>query len=284
MIRTAPRRPADYAPIAWPALMLFLFFVLPFGLMLAVSFFRRVPGGFYQPDFVFANYARFLTAFFGNVLGFSLGLALLVAVIAVALAFPFTYLLSRLRRRRQVPWLVFLLAVLSLSEVIIGFAWATLLSRTAGVTNLLVLVGLMDQPVSLSPGFGAVLTGMTYQAFPYAVLVLYPSLSRLDPTLTEAARTLGASPVRAFFTVVVPALRNAILATVIMVFVFALGSYLLPQLLGRPQQWTLSVLITDQAIYQSNMPFAAAMAVFLVLVSLALVVLSTLLGRKEGQA
>ena len=53
-----------------------------------------------------------------------------------------------------------------------------------------------------------------------------------------------------------------------MVFVFALGSYLLPQLLGRPQHWTLSVLITDQAIYQSNMPFAAAMAVFLVLVSL----------------
>lgn len=284
MIRTAPRRLVDYAPIAWPALMLVLFFVLPFGLMLAVSFFRRVPGGFYQPDFVLANYARFLTAFFGNVLGFSLGLALLVAVIAVALAFPFTYLLSRMRRRRQVPWLVFLLAVLSLSEVIIGFSWATLLSRTAGITNLLVLIGLMDQPVSLSPGFGAVLTGMTYQAFPYAVLVLYPSLSRLDPTLTEAARTLGASPLRSFFTVVVPALRNAILATVIMVFVFALGSYLLPQLLGRPQQWTLSVLITDQAIYQSNMPFAAAMAVFLVLVSLALVVLSTLLGQKEGRS
>lgn len=284
MIRTAPRRLADYAPIAWPALMLFLFFVLPFGLMLAVSFFRRIPGGFYQPDFVLANYARFLTAFFGSVLGFSLGLALLVAVIAVALAFPFTYLLSRMRRRGQVPWLVFLLAVLSLSEVIIGFSWSTLLSRTAGITNLLVLVGLMDQAVSLSPGFGAVLTGMTYQAFPYAVLVLYPSLSRLDPTLTEAARTLGASPLRSFFTVVVPALRNAILATVIMVFVFALGSYLLPQLLGRPQQWTLSVLITDQAIYQSNMPFAAAMAVFLVLVSLALVVLSTLLGQKEGSA
>jgi putative spermidine/putrescine transport system permease protein len=284
MMRTAPRRLADYAPIAWPALMLTLFFVLPFGLMLAVSFFRRIPGGFYQPDFVLANYARFLTAFFGNVLGFSLGLALLVAVIAVALAFPFTYLLSRMRRRMQVPWLVFLLAVLSLSEVIIGFSWATLLSRTAGITNLLVLIGVMDQPVSLSPGFGAVLTGMTYQAFPYAVLVLYPSLSRLDPTLTEAARTLGASPWRSFFTVVVPALRNAILATVIMVFVFALGSYLLPQLLGRPQQWTLSVLITDQAIYQSNMPFAAAMAVFLVLVSLALVVLSTLLGQKEGRA
>ena len=80
-----------------------------------------------------------------------------------------------------------------------------------------------------------------------------------------------------------PALRNTIVATLIMVFVFALGSYLLPQILGRPQHWTLSVLITDQAIYQSNMPFAAAMAVFLVLVTLALVGLTLLVGRK-GEA
>ena len=78
-----------------------------------------------------------------------------------------------------------------------------------------------------------------------------------------------------------PALRTTIFATLIMVFVFALGSYLLPQMLGRPQHWTLSVLITDQAIYQSNMPFAAAMAVFLVLVSLGLIGLTLLIGRKE---
>jgi putative spermidine/putrescine transport system permease protein len=129
-----------------------------------------------------------------------------------------------------------------------------------------------------------VLTGMTYQAFPYAVLVLYPAVSRLDPSLVEAARTLGASPVLAFFNLVVPTLRNALLATFIMVFVFALGSYLLPQLLGRPQHWTLSVLITDQAVYQSNMPFAAAMAVFLVLVSMALVGLALFFGRRGAMA
>jgi len=184
----------------------------------------------------------------------------------------------------QIWWLVVLLSILSLSEVMIGFAWSTLLSRTAGLTNLLVMLGLMESPQALTPSFGAVMTAMTYQALPYTVLVLYPALVRLDPTLTEAARTLGASPVRAFFSVVVPALRNTILATLIMVFIFALGSYLLPQLLGRPQHWTLSVLITDQAIYQSNMPFAAAMAVFLVLVSLALVGLAFYAGRQKEAA
>lgn len=283
MRQEPPRTPADYGPLVFPAAMLTLFFVVPFGTMIVVSFFKRQTGGFYTPDFVFDNYARFLTAFFGNVLAFSLWLAIAVAVVSLLIAVPFTYLLVRSKRSVQVAWLVALLSILSLSEVIIGFAWSTLLSRTAGITNILVAIGLMDRPEALLPGFGAVLTGMVYQALPYTVLVLYPAMVRLDPTLTEAARTLGASPVRAFFTVVVPALRTTLLATLIMAFIFALGSYLLPQILGRPSQWTLSVLITDQALYQSNMPFAAAMAVFLVLVSLALVALTLLAGRK-GEA
>ncbi|MER9917316.1 MULTISPECIES: ABC transporter permease [unclassified Mesorhizobium] len=282
MRREAPKSIADYTPLFFPALMLVVFFVVPFSTMIAVSFFKRNPSGFYTPDFVFDNYARFLSVFFGGVLGFSLMLAVLVAVCCVAIAFPFTYLLTRRQRRVQTLWLVGLLSVLSLSEVIIGFAWSTLFSRTAGITNLFVAIGLMDKPVALLPTFGAVLTAMVYQALPYTILVLYPALVRLDPTLLEAARTLGASPIRAFFNVVAPALRNTIVATLIMVFVFALGSYLLPQILGRPQHWTLSVLITDQAIYQSNMPFAAAMAVFLVLISLALVGLTLLVGRREN--
>jgi putative spermidine/putrescine transport system permease protein len=284
MRREPPRRAADYLPIAVPAAVLGVFFVIPFGIMLAVSVFKRVQGGFYEPDFVFDNYARFLTLFFGRVLGFSLTLAALVAVLAVAIALPFTRRLARMPRRAQVAWLVALLSILSLSEVIIGFAWSTLLSKTAGVTNLLVAAGLMEEAVSLTPSFGAVLTGMVYQAFPYTVLVLYPALVRLDPSLDEAARTLGASPPRAFLTVVLPALRGTILATLILVFVFALGSYLIPQMLGRPQHWTLSVLVTDQAIYQSNLPFAAAMAVFMVLTCLGLVGLAGFLGREREAA
>jgi putative spermidine/putrescine transport system permease protein len=285
MRRDKPKNLRDLAPLIFPAAMLLVFFVIPFGIMIAVSFFRRQQGGFYTTDFVFDNYERFLSAFFGGVLGFSLFLAACVAVCCVLLAYPFTYFLTCRTRRVQIAWLVVLLSVLSLSEVIIGFAWSTLFSRTAGITNLLVSVGLMEQPTALLPGFGAVLTGMVYQALPYTVLVLYPALVRLEPTLLEASRTLGASPLRGFFDVVIPASRNTIVATLIMVFVFALGSYLLPQILGRPQHWTLSVLITDQAIYQSNMPFAAAMAVFLVLISLALVGLTLLVGgRREAQA
>ncbi len=265
----------------YPALMLGFFFVIPFATMVSVSFFHRQPGAFYIPAFELDNYRALATPLFSRVLVFSLLLGALCAALCVAAGLPFTYFITRLRRRFQVVWLVFLLAVLSLSEVIIGFSWSLLLSRTAGISNLLVRLGLMDHAVSWSPGLVALVLGLCYLAFPYTVLVLYPPLSRLDPALPEAARTLGASPLRTFFTVVVGTLRDAIVAAFIMVFVFTLGAYLLPQILGRPHHWTLSVLITDQAIYQSNMPLAAAMAIFFMGVSLALVGLTMVLGKRR---
>jgi putative spermidine/putrescine transport system permease protein len=269
------------AGLLYPALMLAVFFVVPFGIMLAVSFFHRVEGAFYEPAFEVANYARFISPFFARALAFSIWISGLAAAVVVAVAFPFTYFLTRMRRRAQVPFLVFILAVLSLSEVIIGFSWSTLLSRTAGISNLLYFLGLLEQPAAWTPSFGALLVGLCYLGFPYAVLVLYPALSRLDPELPEASRMLGASPLRTFFAVVVPVLRRSIIGALILVFVFNLGAFLLPQVLGRPAHWTLSVLITDQAIFQSNIPFAAAMAVFLMLVCLALVGLTLRFGQQR---
>lgn len=282
MIGVAPKGLKQHSAIVFPALMLLIFFVIPFGILLAFSFYHREEGAaLYEPAFELTHYARFLTAFFGKSLGFSLLLAGCAAFVSVAVAFPFTYFLTRLTRRAQVRWLVLILAVLSLSEVIIGFTWSTLLSRTAGVSNILVWLGLMDQPEAWSPGFPGLLLGLCYLGFPYTVLVLYPPLSRLDPELPQASRMLGASPLRTFFSVILPVSRNAILSSFIMVFVFDLGAYVLPQVLGQPQHWTLSVLITDQAIFQSNIPFAAALAIFLMLVSLALVGLTMMLGQER---
>lgn len=281
MIGAPPKGLQQHGAIIYPALMLLIFFVAPFGIMLAVSFYHRVESAFYEPAFELANYARFLTAFFGKALGFSIWIAALASLVSVAVAFPFTYSMTQLSRPAQVRWLVLILAVLSLSEVIIGFAWSSLLSRTAGVSNILVWLGLMAQPEAWTPAFPALLIGLVYLGFPYTVLVLYPPLSRLDPELAQASRMLGASPLKTFFLVIVPVLRNAIMSALIMVFVFDLGAYILPQVLGKPEHWTLSVHITDQAVFQSNIPFAAALAIFLMLVSLALVGLTMLLGQQR---
>jgi putative spermidine/putrescine transport system permease protein len=279
MIGEKPKGIRAHLPLAYPALMLGIFFIIPFGIMVAVSFFHREPGGFYVPGFEFTNYRNLYTVLFGRTLVFSLFIAGLSAAICVSIGLPFTYFITRMRRRAQIVWLVFLMSVLSLSEVIVGFAWSLLLSRTAGFSNLLVWLGLMEKPVAWYPGLTALLLGICYLALPYTVLVLYPPLSRLDPALPEAAQTLGASPIKTFFSVIVGSLRNAIVASFVMVFVFTLGVYLLPQILGRPRHWTLSVLITDQAIYQTNMPMAASMAIFFMLVSLMLVLLTMVIGK-----
>ena len=281
MIGGQPKGIRAHLTLAYPSLMLGIFFIVPFGLMAAVSFFHRQPGGFYVPGFELNNYKNLYSLLFGRTLVFSLFVAGLSAAVCVSIGFPFTYFITRMRRRAQVVWLVFLMSVLSLSEVIVGFAWSLLLSRTAGLSNILVWLGLMERPVAWYPGFTALLLGICYLAFPYTVLVLYPPLSRLDPALPEAAQTLGASPLKTFFTVIVGSLRNAIVAAFVMVFVFTLGVYLLPQILGRPRHWTLSVLITDQAIYQTNMPMAAAMAIFFMLVSLLLVAFTMAFGKEK---
>ncbi len=264
----------------YPSLMIGIFFLIPFALILTVSVAHRIPGAFYEPGLELTHYKRFFGSLFANSASFSVGVAALVAVVCVGIGFPFTYFITRLERRTQVIWLVFVLAVLSLSEVLVAFCWQVLLSRTAGISNLLVLAGILERAVALYPGFGAVTLALGYLVLPYTVLVLYPPLSRLEPEITEAARTLGASPLRTFFTVVVPILRPATVAALIMVFVFTIGAFLIPQVLGRPKHWTLSVLITDQAIFQSNLPFAAALAVFLLVISLSLVGLTMWLARR----
>lgn len=264
----------------YPTIMIGVFFLAPFVLIVAVSVAHQNPAGYYEPAFELTHFRRFLSSIFIDTALFSVGVAALVAVICLVLGFPFTYFITRLPRRRQVLWLVYILAQLSLSEVLIAFSWQVLLSKTAGVTNILVWLGLLEEPFSLYPGFGAVLLALTYLVLPFSVLILYPALSRLEPDVTEAARTLGASPLLTFFTVVVPILRPAIVATGITMFVFTLGAVLVPQVLGRPSHWTLSVLITDQAIFQSNLPFAAALAMFLLVLSMSLVGTTMWINRR----
>jgi putative spermidine/putrescine transport system permease protein len=278
----------DAATPAWlglvPGVALTVLFLVPFGIMLAVSVALRDPsgGGFYTWGFDLQSYARVMSSFVGRILLVSMAIAAGAAAIAVALALPFTVILARMSRRAQTAILVVLLSVLSLSEVIIGFSVSTLLSQTAGVGNLLALLRITEEPEAYTPSLFALMTGLCYLSFPYSVLVLYPPVARLDPELAEASRTMGASPLRTFFGVTVPMLRAPILGALILVFVFALGSYLLPQVLGRPEHWTLSVHITDQAVYQSNLPFAAAMATVLLLAALALVGLALLVARERG--
>lgn len=276
------RRPTrgTYGVLAIPVAVLTLLFVVPFGMMVATSFYHRIEGGFYEPAFELNSWQRLFSEVFLERAAFSIGISLVAGALCIGIAFPFTYFLTRMRRRPHVALLILVLSALSLSEVIVGFTWSVLLGRAAGISNILVWLGLMDEAAAYQPSFVAVLLGLSYIAFPYCVLTLYPSLTRLDREITEAAQTLGASPWGTFRTIVVPMSRPIILAGFLLVFVFTLGSYLIAAILGKPEHWTLSVYISDQASFNANVPFAAAMAIFLTAVSLAVVGIVTLIETR----
>ncbi len=277
------RRPPSrgtYGVLAIPTLFLGIFFLVPFGMMVATSFYHRIEGGFYEPAFELDSWRRLFSQVFLERTAFSIGIALLAGAVCIVVAFPFTFFLTRMRRRAHIALVIVVLSALSLSEVIVGFTWSVLLGRAAGLSNILVWLGLMDEAVAYQPSFIAVLLGLSYIAFPYCVLTLYPSLTRLDREVTEAAQTLGASPWRTFWTVVVPICRPIIMAGFLLVFVFTLGSYLIAAILGRPDHWTLSVFISDQASFNANVPFAAAMAIFLTVLSLAVVGIVTVIESR----
>ena len=143
-------------------------------------------------------------------------------------------------------------------------------------------MGLTDSAGSWFPGFWAVMCGLTYFNVPLAILVLYPQCTRLERELTEAAQTLGASPVVTFWTIVIPLLWKAILACFILLFVFTMGAFVTPLWLGEPENTMYAQLIADQMLNRNNAPFAAALGVFLVIVTLALVALTFFLGKERS--
>lgn len=270
--------------LSLPTLFLVTLCLIPLFLLLQLSFAHRGTGGLWSPGFELTQYAQLLTPQFLRVALFSFSLALTTAVISVALAFPVAYFISRMKRRAQIAWLVGLLSTLSLSEVLIVFSFQVLLSGSGGLVKALVALGVMASPHSLYPNFAAVMVCLVYLVLPYIILFLYPAMSQLDDDIPAAATTMGASPARAFLTVVTPMVKGPLLSAGLLVVIFTVGSYLTPLVLGRPQQWTIGIIISSAAMTTGNLPLAAAQAVALVSLMAGLLGLVRLLTRAGSPA
>ena len=282
--------------------------VAPFLLVLVISFGEKIEGASWAWGVDTANYMRFFVGIewpaeasflYARKLWFSLYFAALAAVLAMLLAFPFAYLMTRGSRRAQTVWLVFLLSSVSLSEVFVVMGWDILLSnrsglpmlfRESGLTQLLKDMGLFPalrdwglatpRDLRFKPSQLATVLTMTYLVWPYAVILLYPPLSRLDNATLEAARTMGATPVTVVRTVVLPMLRVPLIGATLLLFVFLLGVYVVPTVFAEPAEQTLAI-----SIYQSirggtlNAPFGAAQAVVLLVTAAAFLLASAGLTR-----
>jgi putative spermidine/putrescine transport system permease protein len=154
-----------------------------------------------------------------------------------------------------------------------------MLSKRIGLSNLFVALGLMDAPESLTPSGGAVIACLVYLVLPFTVLTLFPVLSRLDRDLIEAARTLGASPLRAFASVVVPMTKGPAMIAFVMAMVLTVGAYVPPLVLGRPQSWPMAVLIGSTALAGHDLPRAAAMSILLLAATVLLAIAAAQAAR-----
>lgn len=273
-------KPAHFIGL-FPLSMMGLFFLGPLAFMIVVSFYERDPLGFYNVAFVWDNYAKFFSSFYYTISMRSVWSSALGAMLVVVLAFPAMYIIVDMQRRWQLFWVILLLSLMCLSEVILGFAWLILLSESSGIPKFLGWIGVWDDPRSLSPSFGAMLIGFITLGFSLVALMFYPQMAQRDRSIEEAARTLGTSPMRVFTKVVLPNYRTAIIGAVVTMFVYFLGVFVMPTMLGRPQDWNMTVIITDKAVGDANMPLGAALSVIMLLFTLLIIGALMVSSRKE---
>ena len=242
-------------------LFLAVLFVWPVGRLVATSF-----GGWEDP---FAQYERILTStVYVRVLGRTFLLSAQVVALCLLLGYPLAYVLSRVGPLAKVVIVLCVLIPFWTNLLVRSYGWIILLNPQGALNGLLELVGLGPSPVPLVYNSTGVLIGMTQIMLPYCVLPLAAVMSRIDPSLENAARSLGASPVSAFLRVYFPLTLPGVFAGCLLVFMISLGFFVVPAILGGPGDILLAQLIEFNINNTLNWPFAAALSTLLLVATL----------------
>lgn len=271
----APRRWLGPLVLLGPAgLWLLLLLALPTLLILEISLVPGLRLGQPAGGYGLGNYLQILQPVYLRVMGRSLGFALGATLFCLGLGFPVAYWLALMspKRWRNLLVVAFILPLWT-SSLLRAYAWITIL-RPSGVLNTIFgVLGLPSQNWLNTPV--AVLIGLTYSFLPYMVLILYAALEKLDTRLLEAAADLGANPQQRFWQITVPQTLPGIAAGCLLVFISALGDFVVPTLLGGASSMNISRLIYNQFLGPTRAwGFGSALSMVLILaVSLAIALL-----------
>ncbi len=251
-----------------PGLWFLLFFLAPLAFVWVFSFGRQE--GLVEIEIVWTldNYLRALDPLYLDILLRSVWLAGLTAAVSLALGLPVAVGVAFAPARWK-PLLLLLVVLPFLTNLLIRSYALIAVLRTRGYVNSVLgwmaeRLGLPFEPLPLLYNDTAVVVGLVYAHLPFMVLPLYAALERMDRSLVEAALDLGASRIRAFWTVVMPAALPGALAGTLLVFVPALGSYLTPDLLGGADSQMIANVIERQFKRANDWPFGAALSLLLI--------------------
>jgi putrescine transport system permease protein len=262
--------------IGLPFLWLVLFFLLPLLIVLKISVAESVigippytplltdDGGALKFQATLANFALlagddlYLRAYLG-----SLGNAALATALCLLLGFPIAYAIARTEGTRRQLLLFLVMLPFWTSFLIRVYAWIAILKPNGLLNEFLIALGLIAVPLPLLNNGFSVELGLVYSYLPFMILPLYGSLSALDQSQLEAAADLGARPLKIFLAVVLPLTLPGIAAGSLLVFVPAIGEFVIPDLLGGPDTLMIGKVLWDEFFNNRDWPVASAVAVVL---------------------
>ena len=261
----APRRRMDYLLAAPTLLWLTIFFLVPYFIVFIY--------GFLTPDifdvkfeFSLDAYRQIFNGTYFKPFFLSFRLALLTTMLCVLLGYPVAYFIARAGDKLKNTLLVLIIIPFWTNLIIRIFSWRIFLSYNGVLNDFLISTGLISQPLEIMRTDLAVILVMVYVYLPYMVLPLFSVLEKLDFTLLHAAMDLGANEVKAFFRVTLPLSVGGIFAGVLLVFIPALGAYLIPQLVGDQRSLYVGQVITYKIKnIPRNWPTASALSFTLLL-------------------
>lgn len=268
----AAREKKHISPTVWLLyIWTALFVALPLGYVVVLSFLEKGEVWGVSNTFTLANYLKMLDPMYGQVFLDALWIALLTTVLTFLFGYSFSYYVCKLDKLLRRFVLILLMAPFWINSLLRLNGWMILLKSNGVLNTLLLQMGVIDEPLKLLYTFGAVILGMVYALVPFMMLSCYNSIEKMDWSLVEAARDLGASPIKAFFTVTLPQTMPGVVAGCVLVFVPSVGLFFISDLLGGAKTMLLGNLIKTELTTARNWPFGAALSMVMLVVTLLII-------------
>lgn len=259
----------------------FLMLLLP---MLLIVFYSLIQPGNTVVSFhvTLANYVKFFTdKDFLLVLWRSLSIAIKTTVLCLLIGYPIAYYISRCKPAVQNLLVLGITLPMWINMLVRTYAWIGLLTKGGPISTVLSWLGFGQ--VDLMYTETAVLIGMVYNFLPFMILQIHTSLTKMDPSLVEAANDLGASPFQTFWRVVFPLSVPGVISGITLVFLPAVSAFFIPKLLGGGQWFLIGNVIENQFITVGEWNFGSAISVIMALIMMALMALVRKADRKAGK-
>ena len=285
--------------IAIPYFWLLIFFLVPFLIVLKISFaefsplgrppyepvFRWLDEGALQIKLLISSYQYlFNEPLYVSSWIYSIMVAAISTVLCLCLGYPMAYAIARSAPTYRNVFLMLVILPFWTSFLLRVYAWIGLLKTDGVINNVLMGLGIIDEPLTLMYTNFAVYIGIVYSYLPFMILPLYSNLEKHDLTLLEAASDLGAGPVKAFMRVTLPLSFPGIVAGSLLVFIPAVGEYVIPSLLGRTDQLMIAKLLSDEFFLNRDWPKASAVAIAMLLLLVVPIMIFQHFQNKELQA